>query len=48
MALGIGWLVSLVVGVVLAMLAIFGGVSLITPGANPASASEQVVRYDAP
>ena len=48
MALGIGTLVSLAVGIVLALLAIFGGVSLITPGANPVSASDQIVRYDAP
>ena len=39
---------SLAVGIVLALLAIFGGVALITPSANPVSASDQVVRYDAP
>jgi hypothetical protein len=48
MGFGIGALVSLVVGVFLALLAIFGGVSAVTPDANPASASDQVVRYDAP
>ena len=48
MAPGIATLVSLGVGIVLAALAIFGGVALITPGANPVSASEEVVRYDAP
>lgn len=48
MTVALGTLVSLVVGIFLALLAIFGGVSLITPDANPASASDQVVRYDAP
>jgi hypothetical protein len=36
------------VGVVLAILGIFGGVSAITPDANPVSASDEVVTYDAP
>lgn len=48
MTLAIGTIVSLIVGIFLALLAIFGGISLITPDANPASASDQVVRYDAP
>jgi hypothetical protein len=48
MGFGIGALVSLFVGVFLSLLAIFGGVSAVTPDANPASASDQVVRYDAP
>ena len=48
MGFGIGAIVSLAVGIFLALVAIFGGVSLITPNANPASASDQVVRYDAP
>ena len=48
MPFGIAALVSLVVGIALGLLAIFGGVSLITPKANPASASDQIVRYDAP
>jgi hypothetical protein len=48
MAPGIGTLVSLAVGIVLAILAIFGGVALITPKANPVSASDTVVLYDAP
>ncbi len=39
---------SLGVGIVLGLVAIFGGVSLITPKANPASASDQIVQYDAP
>lgn len=46
--MALGWLVSLVVGIFLAALAVIGGVSLISPSANPASASDQVVRYDAP
>lgn len=45
---GVGSAASFVVGVVLALFAIFGGVSAVTPGANPASASDEVVRYDAP
>ena len=40
--------VSVVVGVVLALVGVMGGVKAISPGANPASASEQVVSYDAP
>ena len=39
---------SLVVGILLAIVAIFGGVAMITPSANPASASDQIVQYDAP
>jgi hypothetical protein len=39
---------SFVVGVVLAVLGTIGGVNAVTPGANPASASDQVVTYDAP
>jgi hypothetical protein len=38
---------SFAVGVVLALLGIFGGVSAVTPDANPASASDEVVTYDA-
>ena len=45
---GVGSAASFGVGVVLALLAIFGGVSAVTPGANPASASERVVTYDSP
>ena len=44
---GVGSAVSFAVGAVLAVLAIFGGVSAVTPGANPASASDRVVVYDA-
>lgn len=40
--------VSVAVGAILALIAIVGGVNAVTPGGNPASASEQVVRYDAP
>ena len=48
MGLGIGAVGSLVVGILLGLGAIVGGVSAVTPDANPASASDQVVRYDAP
>jgi hypothetical protein len=48
MPLGVGTIVSLVVGILLAIVAIFGGVKMITPSANPASASDQIVQYDAP
>lgn len=34
------------IGVVLALFAIFGGVSAVTGGTNPASASQDVVTYD--
>lgn len=40
--------VSVVAGVALSLIAVIGGVSAVTPGANPASASEKVVLYDAP
>ena len=40
--------VSVVAGVGIALVAVIGGVNAVNPGANPASASEQVVRYDAP
>ena len=46
MNLALGAVLSLVGGIALAALAIIGGVSLVTPDANPASASDQVVRYD--
>jgi len=39
---------SVVTGAVLALVAIIGGVSAITPGANAPAKSEQVVVYDAP
>ncbi len=45
---GVGSAVSFAVGAALALFAIFGGVSAVTPGANPASASDEVVLYDAP
>ena len=45
---GVGSAASFVVGVVLALFAILGGVSAVTPDANPAAASDDVVRYDAP
>ncbi len=48
MGFGIGAVVSVAVGIFLALLAIFGGVAAVTPDANPASASDQVVLYDAP
>lgn len=37
---------SFVVGVVLALFAVFGGVGAVTGGTNPASASTDVVTYD--
>ncbi|WP_156465393.1 hypothetical protein [Knoellia sp. Soil729] len=48
MTSAVGPFASIAAGVVLALIAIIGGVSAINPGANPAAASEQVVRYDAP
>ncbi len=48
MTSAVGAAVSVVAGVALAIVAVIGGVSAVSPGANPASASEQVVRYDAP
>ena len=39
---------SLGVGILLGLVAIFGGVKMITPSSNPASASDQIVQYDAP
>ncbi len=45
---GVGSAASFVVGVMLALFAILGGVSAVTPDANPAAASDDVVRYDAP
>jgi len=36
-----------ITGIVLALLAVLGGVSAITPAANAEDASEQVVLYDA-
>lgn len=38
---------SVVAGVVLALVAVLGGVSAITPSANADSASDNVVLYDA-
>ncbi|EAP99245.1 hypothetical protein JNB_03715 [Janibacter sp. HTCC2649] len=37
-----------ITGVVLALVAVIGGVSAVTPSANSAAKSEQVVNYDAP
>lgn len=39
---------SVITGAVLALFAIIGGVSAISPGANAPAKSEQVVIYDAP
>ena len=44
--MALGWIVSLVVGIALAVVAVVGGVTLITPKANSAAASDQVVQYD--
>jgi len=38
---------SVVAGIVLALFAVLGGVSAITPSANSAEATDQVVLYDA-
>ena len=48
MTSAVGLAASLVSGVALALVAVIGGVSAVSPGANPASASERVVQYDAP
>lgn len=37
-----------ITGAVLALVAVVGGVSAVTPSANSAAKSEQVVFYDAP
>jgi hypothetical protein len=42
----VGSIASVVTGIILALFAIIGGVSSVAAGPNPASASEQVVRYD--
>lgn len=47
MTTGLASVASLVGGAVLALLAIFGTVSAVTPSANPASASDGLVSYDA-
>ena len=39
---------SVIAGAILAVVAIIGGVSAISPPANSAAKSEQVVTYDAP
>lgn len=38
---------SVIAGVVLALVGVLGGVSAITPSANPTEASDAVVLYDA-
>lgn len=47
MNIGLAALASLFGGAVLGLVVIFGGVSAITPSANPASASDTIVTYDA-
>ena len=42
------YIASAVSGVVLAVFAIFSGISAITPGANGPEQTEAVVTYDAP
>ena len=42
------YIASAVSGVVLAAVAIFSGISAITPGANGPEQTEAVVTYDAP
>jgi hypothetical protein len=46
MSAGVGSVASIIVGVVLALIAIFGGVSAVSTSANPASASDALVTYD--
>jgi hypothetical protein len=43
-----GAIASVVGGIALGLVAILGGVAAVTPDTNPASASGDVVRYDAP
>ena len=47
MSSGLGGIASFAVGVVIALLGVLGGVNAVTSDPNPASASEQVVTYDA-
>ena len=39
---------STIVGIFLALFAVVGGVAAVSPSANSAVKSEQVVKYDAP
>lgn len=43
----LGGLVSVVAGAVLALVTVIGGVGAVTSATNPASASENIVAYDA-
>jgi hypothetical protein len=47
MTIPVGSAASVVAGIVLALFAIIGGVSSVSAGPNPASATEELVRYDA-
>lgn len=44
----VGAVASFVTGVLLALIAVIGGVSAVSPDPNSSAASERVVRYDAP
>lgn len=46
MTLAVGSAASAVAGIILALFAVIGGVSSVAAGPNPASASEELVRYD--
>jgi len=48
MMTSLGAVASLITGAVLALVTVVGGVSAVTPGANSAAKSENVVFYDAP
>lgn len=46
MTIPVGSAASVVAGIMLALFAVVGGVSSVAAGPNPASATEEVVRYD--
>lgn len=48
MTTSMGAIGATITGVVLALVAVVGGVSAVTPSANSTAKSEQVVFYDAP
>ena len=48
MMTSLGAVAALITGAVFSLVAVVGGVSAITPSANSAAKSEQVVFYDAP
>ena len=44
----VGAIASVVGGIILALFAVIGGVGAVSSSPNTASASEEIVRYDAP